>query len=75
MEGTTEKAINQNREYPSNVLGPLMRVGLWLLKNVLTQLAKSVLIPLGLAAAISATNAAIQKKIYGSGMTKLIILN
>ena len=36
--------------------------------NVLKLLAKSVLIPLGLMAA-SATDAAIQKKIYGSGNT------
>ena len=31
------------------------------------------MIPLGLIAAVSATNAAIQKKIYGSGTTELII--
>ena len=36
--------------------------------NVLKLLAKSVLIPLELMAA-SATDAAIQKKIYGSGNT------
>ena len=46
-----------------------------LLNSVLKQLAKSVLIPLGLTAATSATNAAIQKKMFGSGMTTLIILN
>ena len=46
-----------------------------LMKNVLTPLAKSVLIPLGLTAAASATDAAIQKKIYGSGATELIISN
>ena len=45
------------------------------MKNVLTPLAKSVLIPLGLTAAASATDAAIQKKIYGSGATELIISN
>ena len=31
------------------------------------------MIPLGLIAAVSATNAAIQNKIYGSGTTELII--
>ena len=46
-----------------------------LLKSVLKASAKSVLIPLGLTAATSATNAAIQKKMFGSGMTTLIILN
>ena len=39
------------------------------MKNVLKTLAKSVLIPLGLTALASATDAAIQKKLFGSGMT------
>ena len=43
--------------------------------NILKPLAKSILIPLGLTAAASATNAAIQKKIFLSGFTTLIILN
>ena len=38
------------------------------MKNVLKPLAKSVLIPLGLTAAASATDAAIHKKMFGSGM-------
>ena len=46
-----------------------------LIKNVLTPLANSILIPLGLTAVESATDAAVQKKIYGSGATALIILN
>ena len=37
------------------------------MKTVLKPLAKSVLIPLGLTAAASATDAAIYKKIFGSG--------
>ena len=45
------------------------------MKNVLKTLAKSVLIPLGFTAAAAATDAAIQKKILGSGMTTLIISN
>ena len=45
------------------------------MKNVLTTLAKSVLIPLGLTAAGSATDAAIQRKNFGSGTTTLIIWN
>ena len=44
----------------------LMTTGLPLKKNVLTSLAKIILIPLGLTAATSATNAAIQKKIFES---------
>ena len=46
-----------------------------LIKNVLTPLANNILIPLGLTAVESATDAAVQKKIYGSGATALIILN
>ena len=43
------------------------------MKNVLTSLTKSVLIPLRLTA--SASDAAIPKKMYGSVMTTLIISN
>ena len=43
-----------------------MTVGLLLIKNVLTLLAKSILISLGLLSGMSAADAAIQKKIYGS---------
>ena len=46
------------------LLGPLLKTGLSLLKNVLKPLAKNILIPLGLTAATAATDAAIQKKIF-----------
>ena len=65
----TENVINQKGSF----LGLLMRVGLLLMKIVLTPIPKSVLIEFGLTALASATDAAIQKKIYGSGMTTLII--
>ena len=39
--------------------GPLLKTGLPLIKNVITPLAKSVLIPLGLTAAASAADARI----------------
>ena len=52
-----------------------MRLGLPLMKNVLSPLAKSVLIPLQLTVAASAAYAAGQKKIHESGMTTLIIWN
>ena len=42
---------------------------------MLKPLAKSVLVPLGLTAAPSATDAAIHKKMFGSGMTALMISN
>ena len=38
-------------------------------------MAKSILIPLGLTAAVSAADAGIHKKILGSGNTTLIISN
>ena len=47
-----------------------------MIKNVITPLAKSVLIPLGLTAAAAAADAGIHKKILGSGNnTTLIISN
>ena len=52
-----------------------MTAGLPLMKNVITPLAKSVLIPLGLTATASATDAAIQKKIFRSGATVSMISN
>ena len=45
------------------------------MKNVLKLLAKSVLITSGLTATASATDAAIQQKVFGSGMTILEISN
>ena len=65
--------IGQSRGFLGRLLGPLPKTGLPLMKNVLKPLGKSVLIPLGLTA--SATDADIQDKIFGSGMTKLIISN
>ena len=49
------------------LLGPLLKAGLPLIKNVIKPLAKSILIPLGLTAAASAADAGIHKKILGSG--------
>ena len=57
------------------LLGPLLKTGLPLTKNVIKPLAKSVLIPLGLTAVASAADAGIHKKILGSGNTTLIMSN
>ena len=57
------------------LLGPLQQTGLPLMKNVIQPLAKSVLIPLGLTAAASATGSGIYKKILGYGTTTLITSN
>ena len=54
---------------------PLLKTRLPLIGNVLTPLAKSVLISLGLSAATSETGAAIQKNIYSTGTTILKISN
>ena len=72
----------QSGGFLGKLLGPLLKTGLPLMKNVLKPLAKSVLIPLALTAA-SATAAAINKERFGSGMcpsdlakrTTLITLN
>ena len=44
------------------LLGPLLKTGLPLIKNVFKPLAKSVLIPLGLTAVASAADAGMHKK-------------
>ena len=51
------------------LLGPLLKTGLPLIKNVMKPLAKSVLISLGLTVAASAADAGIHKKILGSATT------
>ena len=51
----------------SKLAGPLMKVA--------TPLAKNVLAPLGISAAMSAIDGSIKKKVFGSGTTTLIISN
>ena len=65
----------QSGGFLGKLLGPLLKTGLPLIKNVITPLAKSVLILLGLTAAATAADAGIHKKILGSGNTTLIISN
>ena len=57
----------QSGGFLGRLLGPLLRTGLPLMKSVIKPLAKSVLVPLGLAAAASAADAGIHKKILESG--------
>ena len=54
--------IIQSGGFLGRLLGPLLKTGLPLIKNVIKPLAKSVLIPLGLTAAASAADAGIHKK-------------
>ena len=52
----------QSGGFLGRLLGPLLKTGLPLIKNVIKPLAKSVLIPLGLTAAASAADAEIHEK-------------
>ena len=52
----------QSGGFSSRLLDPLLKTGLPLMKNVIKPLAKSVLIPLGLTAAVSAADAEINEK-------------
>ena len=75
--------VEQSGRFLGRLLRPLLKTGLPLIGNVLESLAKSVLIPLGLTAVASTTDAAIHKKMFGSGcpsdsvlhVTTLIISN
>ena len=72
MKRTTRK-INSQEGRLLNFHTPLMRVGLPLIRNVITPSAKSIPMSLGWTFAVLAKNAAIQKNIFGFGMTTLII--
>ena len=65
----------QSGGFLGRLLGPLLKTGLPLIKNVIKPLAKSVLIPLGLTAAASAADAAIHKKNLRSGNTTALIIS
>ena len=75
LSKTQINKIIQSGGILGNLLGPLLKTGLPLIKDAIKPLAKSVLITLGLTAAASAADAGIHKKILGSGNTTLIISN
>ena len=52
----------QSGRFLGRLVGPLLKTGLPLMKDVINPLAKKVLIPLGLTAAGSAADAGIHKK-------------
>ena len=62
--------IIQSGEFLGKGFGPLLKTGLPLLKSVIKPLGL-----LGITAASSAIDAGVQKKIYGSGTTTLVISN
>ena len=74
IKGFTRKITGQEGKFV-NLSRPLMADDLPLRKSVFTPLAKSALLPCELLAAMSAADAAIQKKIYESLTTALIISN
>ena len=63
--------IGQSGRFLSRLLGPLLKISLPLIGNVLKPLAENVSILLGLTAAASATDAAIHKKTFASGIRHL----
>ena len=67
--------IGQSGEVLGTFLEPLLKIGYSLVKNVLKPLAKSVLIPLRLTPAASATDAAIYKEMFRSDTMTLIHSN
>ena len=62
LSKTQLSKMMQSGGFLGRLLGPLLKTGLPLIKNVIKPLAKSVLIPLGLTAAASAADARIHKK-------------
>ena len=71
LSKTQLSKMMQSRGFLGNLLGklagPLMKVAM--------SLAKNVLVPLGISAAMSAVDGSIKKKMFGSGTTTLIISN
>ena len=65
----------QSGGFLRRLLGPLLKTGLPLMKNVIKTLAKIALVPLRLTAAALAADAEIHKKISAAGAITLIILN
>ena len=57
----------QSGGFLGRLLGPLLKTGLPLIKNVIKPSAKSVLITLGLTAPASAVDTGVHKKTWGSG--------
>ena len=74
LSKTQLQKIEQSGGVLGRLLGPLLKTGLPLIGNLLKPLAKCILTPLGLTAA-SATDALINKKMFRSGATTLLISN
>ena len=77
LSKTQLSKMTQSGGFLGRLLGPLLKTGIPLIKNIIKPLAKSVFIPIGLTAAASAAYGGIHKKILGLGHnnTTLIISN
>ena len=78
LSKTQLSKIIQSGGFLGRLLGPLLKIGLPLMKSAIKPLAKSVLIPLRLTAAASPADKGIHKKVLGSGHnnnTTLLISN
>ena len=73
LSKTQLSKMMQSGGFLGRLLGPLLKTGLPLMKNVIKPLGKSILIPLGLAVAVSAADAGIHKKSWN--LATLIISN
>ena len=75
LSKTQSHKKGQSGGFLDRLLGPLLKTGLFLIKNVPKPLTKNVLIPLGLTAAVLATDGTIHEKIFRSGIKRLIFSN
>ena len=73
LSKTQLSKIVQSGGFLGSLLGPLLKIGLPLMKNALKPLAKSVLISLESTAATSATDAEIHKKVPDSRMGSVML--
>ena len=62
----------QSKWFLGRSLGPLLKTGLFLMRNTLKSLAKSILISSRLTATTFAVDVVIRKKLLGSKMTAII---
>ena len=75
LSKTRLSKMTQLGGFLGRLLGPLLKTGLPLMKSVIKSLAKSVLIPLGLTAAVSAADVGIHKKMLGPDRNATLIVS
>ena len=75
LSKTQQSKITQSGGFLGRLLRLLLKADLPLIKNALKPWPKSILVPLESTAAALAADAAVYKKVLGSGMAASIILN